>query len=108
MSQYDVICIPSRWDSFSLSGLEAMMAGRVILISSAAGLAPHVAAADCGVLVSADRSAIASGMRELLQRRTQWQEMGLSGRRYVLDHLQWPQLGSVALEHYGRLVPQAQ
>jgi glycosyltransferase involved in cell wall biosynthesis len=105
MSQYDVVCIPSRWDSFSLSGLEAMMAARVILISHAAGLAPHVAAAECGTLVSAEAAAIASGFRELLDRRAQWQEMGLRGRQYVLDHLEWRQLGAAALSHYRRLVP---
>lgn len=107
MSEFDVVCIPSRWESFSLTGVEAMMAGRVILISSAAGLAPHVAAAGCGTLVSADVSGITTGFVELLQRRAQWQEMGSRGRRYVLDHLQWPQLGAAALEHYERLVPQA-
>lgn len=106
MAEYDVICIPSRWDSFSLAGLEAMMAGRVLLISSVAGLAPHVEAAECGVLVTPDPAAIADGFRHLLRRRAQWREMGLRGRRYVLDHLQWGQLGSSALEQYRRLVPQ--
>lgn len=108
MSAYDVVCIPSRWDSFSLAGLEAMMAARVLLISNAAGLAPHVAAAACGALVSPDVETIVTGLRELLACRPQWEEMGLRGRRYVLDHLQWQQLGSAALEQYGSLVPQAQ
>ena len=50
-------------------------------------------------------SAIATGFRELLERRAQWQEMGLRGRQYVLDHLEWRQLGAAALAHYRRLVP---
>jgi len=107
MADYDVVCIPSRWESYSVSGLEAMMAARVILISNVAGLAPHVAAAECGALVSPDVPTMTTGLRELLGRRAHWREMGWCGRQYALDNLQWRQIGSAALEHYRRLVPDA-
>jgi glycosyltransferase involved in cell wall biosynthesis len=82
-----------------------MLAGRVLLlISEVAGIALHVKASGCGVVVAPEVSAIKVGLMELLQRRSEWKEMGLSGRRYALEHLDWQSIAHKALDQYRQLV----
>ncbi|NJO51690.1 MAG: glycosyltransferase, partial [Leptolyngbyaceae cyanobacterium RM2_2_4] len=89
IKDYDIFCLPSRFEGFGLSALEAMLAARVLLVSEVAGIAPHVYASGCGVVVKPEVSAIQSGLLELLTRRSEWKEMGLRGRHYVLQKLSW-------------------
>jgi glycosyltransferase involved in cell wall biosynthesis len=100
IGNYDIFCLPSRFDGFGLSALEAMLAGRVLLVSEASGIAPHVWASGCGVVVQPEVQSIRQGLRELLQRRPKWNDMGRAGRRYVLTHLQWEALARRALNRY--------
>jgi glycosyltransferase involved in cell wall biosynthesis len=104
IASHDVFCLSSRFEGFSLSTLEAMLAGRVVLISDIAGLAPHVAASGCGVVIQPEVTSIQAGLQQLLQRRSQWREMGLQGRDYALKHLQWNSIAKTALDHYSQLV----
>ncbi len=99
----DVFCLASRFEGFSLSALEAMLAGRVLLVSEVAGIAPHVQASGCGVVVAPETEAIKVGFLQLLQRRNEWQDLGLQGRRYALEYLQWNQIAARALEQYQSL-----
>ncbi|MEL6165079.1 MAG: glycosyltransferase, partial [Cyanobacteria bacterium J06628_3] len=104
MQNHDLVCIPSRFEGFSLSALEAMLAGRVLLVSEIAGISPYVQASGCGVVVKSEVSAIKSGLLQLFEHRSQWKEMGLNGRRYALEHLQWNKIASTALKDYKHLV----
>jgi glycosyltransferase involved in cell wall biosynthesis len=104
MSKYDVFCLPSHSEGFGLSALEAMLAGRVLLVSVAAGIAPHIEASGCGVIVAPEVSAIKAGLLELLERRSQWQEMGLRGQQYALEHLNWNKIATSALDQYQQLM----
>ncbi|MBD2327261.1 glycosyltransferase [Alkalinema sp. FACHB-956] len=101
--QYDVFCMPSRFEGFSLSALEAMLAGRVLLVSEVAGIATHVQASGCGVVVQATAESIAQGMTKLWNCRDRWPEMGLKGRQYALDNLRWDKIAQQALQQYSRL-----
>ncbi len=104
MQNYDIFCIPSRFEGFSLAALEAMLAGRVLLVSEIAGIAPYIEASGCGVVVAPEVSAIKSGITKLIQWRSEWKEMGLAGRHYALEHLQWDKIASVALDEYKKLL----
>jgi glycosyltransferase involved in cell wall biosynthesis len=105
MSKYDIFCLPSRSEGFGLSALEAMLVGRVLLVSNVAGIAPHIEASGCGVVVAPEVSAIKAGLLDLLERRSQWQEMGLRGRQYALEYLNWNKIAASALEQYQQLMP---
>ncbi|HEY9605783.1 MAG TPA: glycosyltransferase [Allocoleopsis sp.] len=100
IANYDIFCIPSRFEGFSIAALEAMLAGRVLLVSEVAGIAPHVQASGCGVVVKPEVVAIKEGLIELLQQRARWKEMGLNGRKYVLEYLSWDKIASTVLERY--------
>jgi glycosyltransferase involved in cell wall biosynthesis len=104
MGDYDMFCLPSRFEGFGLAALEAMVAGQVLLVSAEAGIAPHVVASGCGVVVQPNVAAIKEGLLALLRRRQEWQEMGMQGRRYALERLDWRQIGVEALGQYVRLV----
>ena len=81
-----------------------MLAGRVLLVSEIAGIAPHVEKCGCGVIVTPGVSSIKSGLIELLKCRSEWQEMGLKGREYALNHLHWDKIATVALDNYKKLL----
>jgi glycosyltransferase involved in cell wall biosynthesis len=100
---YDVFVIPSRFEGFSLAAMEAMLAGRPVVISDIAGLAPHVRAAGCGVVVDANVGSIRDGLLSVLKRRSEWEAMGMAGRRYALERFKWERIAREAMEEYGRL-----
>ena len=99
-----MFCLPSRFEGFGLSAIEAMLAGRVLIVSEVAGVAPHVKASGCGVVVAPERSAVRDGLRELLAKRDEWKAMGLAGRRHALKHLRWPTIAAAALRDYRNLM----
>jgi glycosyltransferase involved in cell wall biosynthesis len=107
ISQYDIFCLPSRFEGFGLSALEAMVAGRVLLVSDVAGIAPYVEASGCGVAVEPTVEAIAQGLLTLLQRRDEWQTMGRQGRKYALEKLDWHCIAAIAFAQYAAIVASA-
>ncbi len=96
----DIFCLPSRFEGFGLSALEAMLAGRVLLVSEIGGIASHVKSSGCGVVVKPEVASIKDGLDELLERRSEWKKMGMAGRLYVLENLQWQKIAEAALESY--------
>lgn len=103
IAKYDIFCLPSRFEGFGLSALEAMLAARVLLVSEETGIARYVKESDCGVIVKPNASAIKSGLIELYQRRSDWKEMGLRGRRYVLKNLSWQKIAFNTFKQYKQL-----
>jgi glycosyltransferase involved in cell wall biosynthesis len=100
----DLFVIPSRFEGFSLAAMEAMLAARPVVISDIAGLSPHVRAAGCGVVVDSTVASIRDGIVEMISRRAEWPAMGNAGRRYAIDHFQWPAIAREAMEKYGGLI----
>jgi glycosyltransferase involved in cell wall biosynthesis len=109
LTQYDIFCVVSRFEGFSLSALEAMLAGRVLLISNVAGLAPHVEASQCGLVVEPTIAGVQAGLEQLWQCRDQWAAMGQRGRDYAMRQLNWPTIAQQAIGHYNQVIhsPQA-
>lgn len=104
IGEHDIFCLTSRFEGFGLSALEAMLAGRVLLVSEGAGIARHVRASRCGLTVPPTVAGIEKGLHALLRLRPAWQEMGLAGRRYALANLQWKNIAAAALKHYAQLL----
>jgi glycosyltransferase involved in cell wall biosynthesis len=104
--EHDVFCLTSRFEGFGLSALEAMLAARVLIVPEVAGIAPHVRAAGCGMVIEADARSIQSGVEQLLASRARWKEMGMAGRDYALRHLEWGRIARQAIEDYRKLKSQ--
>jgi glycosyltransferase involved in cell wall biosynthesis len=100
----DLFVIPSRFEGFSLAAMEAMLAARPVVISDIAGLAPHVRAAGCGVVVDATVPSIRDGLLNLLSRRSDWPTIGTAGRTYALDRFRWPRIAAEAMAEYQKLI----
>lgn len=103
-AEHDLFVLPSRFEGFGLSALEAMLAARPLVISDVAGLAPHVRQCEGGVVVDSNVESIRAGIEQLIARRAQWREIGLRGRRYVLENLNWAHIARDALEDYRRVL----
>lgn len=104
MSEYDIVCMPSRYEGFGLAALEAMLAARPVLVTGLSGIGPHVERSGCGVIVQPDVRSIVEGLTTLLERRALWPEMGRSGFDYALEYLNWRSIAERAIEHYRPLV----
>ncbi|MBC8105762.1 MAG: glycosyltransferase [Anaerolineae bacterium] len=103
-ARFDLFVLPSRFEGFGLSALEAMLAGRPIIISEIAGLAPHVQKCDGGVVVEASVESIKAGIEQLIARRSEWREIGMRGRKYVLENLNWSRIAQDALVEYRKIL----
>lgn len=62
----DTVLLPSRKEGFGLSGLQALAAGRPLLLSSVAGLMDYVGPADGVVVVTPTVTGVAGGLHRLL------------------------------------------
>jgi glycosyltransferase involved in cell wall biosynthesis len=100
---HDLFVLPSRFEGFGLSAMEAILAGRPVVISDIAGLAPHVRAASCGVVVEPVVDSIRDGLVSMLHRRNEWRDMALRGRNYILETLDWKRIAAGAISEYRRL-----
>ncbi|WP_428937698.1 glycosyltransferase [Fontivita pretiosa] len=103
-AQHDVFVLPSRFEGFGLSALEAMLSARVMVVSDVAGIAPHVRASGCGVVVASDSQHIKQGIRQILAMRPKWKQMGLAGREYALQKLRWETIAAETIEKYRALL----
>lgn len=98
----DLCVLTSRFDGFGLTIVEAMLAGRPVVVSRAAGVAGHVEKSRGGWVVEPTVAGIVRGMNEALEARDQWPEMGERNREYVLNFLTWEQVAKATLASYRR------
>jgi glycosyltransferase involved in cell wall biosynthesis len=102
-ARHDLFVLPSRFEGFGLSALEAMLAARPLLVTDIAGLAPHVRESGAGVVVDSTVESIRAGIEQLIASRPMWRDMGLRARRYVLENLRWSPIAASAIKQYRSL-----
>ena len=85
----DVVILPSRFDGFGLTIVEAMLASRPVMVSKEAGIASHVERSGGGIIFEPGVDAIASAFVELLGKREDWEKMGKENHLYVIENLTW-------------------
>jgi glycosyltransferase involved in cell wall biosynthesis len=96
ISQYDVLVLTSRYDGFGLVVLEAMLAGRPVIVSREAGAASFVGEAQCGYVCAPNPDSIQAALVRALETRDQWREMGRKGRDFAFRHLPWEKVAERA------------
>jgi glycogen(starch) synthase len=83
-----VVAVPSRFESFSLTALEAIAAGRPVVISATTGAASFVTRWGAGVVVDPDDAkGLADALRPYLDSPTLATETGQRGRRALVEEL---------------------
>lgn len=102
LGEYDVLCLTSRFEGFSMAALEAILAARVVLVSDVAGISPFVKAWGCGEVVTPDVASVKQGLQKLLARREEWKVMGLNGRSNAVEQLGWSSIAGQLLKDYRR------
>jgi glycosyltransferase involved in cell wall biosynthesis len=103
ISEYDLLMLPSRYDGFGFTVLEAMLAEVPVIVSREAGIAEHVMKAGCGLVCCPDSDSLASAIVEAISRKDEWRDMGKRGRQYAFQNLSWDEIGKKALEIYSRI-----
>jgi glycosyltransferase involved in cell wall biosynthesis len=96
----DVLVLCSRYDGFGLVALEAMLAGKPLIVSREAGISGWVEKAGCGILVEPSAASICSGFAEAMKVREQWSEIGERGRSFAHQNLTWDHMGRRAAHCY--------
>jgi glycosyltransferase involved in cell wall biosynthesis len=97
----DLVLVPSRFEGFGLTALEAMALARPVIATTAGGL-PEVLG-DAGVLVPpGNPQALAGAISQLLQNPERRQNLAQKARERARDHFSAPSIALKLKELYGQ------
>jgi glycogen(starch) synthase len=97
----DIHVCPSRYEPFGLVAVEAMAAGKPVVVSATGGLRDIVSDTRVGRAVPPqDVGALASALTELALDPGLRERIGRVGREHVRDCFSWSSLGRTAVQHY--------
>ena len=102
-SRADISVLCSRFDGFGLTIVEAMLAGRPVLVSREAGIAEFVKEAEAGFVVEPDEFRIQEGLAMAWNQRGDLAAMGERGQRYVMENLTWEKVAHRSLSIYAKV-----
>ena len=102
-SRADISVLCSRFDGFGLTIVEAMLAGRPVLVSREAGIAEFVEEAEAGFVVEPDEFRIQEGLAMAWNQRSELAAMGERGQRYVMENLTWEKVAHRSLSIYAKV-----
>lgn len=97
-----VFCLPSRHEGFSMAILEAMAAGRPVVISAGCHF-PEVAEAGAGREVPPQTAALADALRAVLADPAEAAAMGARGRALVEARYRWTHIAARTIALYRSL-----
>lgn len=82
----DVVCLPSRGESFGVAVIEAWSAGKPALVSDTPALAELVRRSGGGAIVSLDAGELAGALVELTSDTGRLRRLGAAGKAYWSTH----------------------
>jgi len=85
---HHALVLPSRSEGLPLSVLEAMAAGRPVIVSNAGGNAEIVQDEVTGFIGEACERSFADAMERAWKRKEAWEDMGKKASSHVLSHVQ--------------------
>lgn len=87
ISQMDIICFPSKRESFGVAALEAMACERAVVVSAADGFLETVQDGKTGIIVrELNEYTLADELFKLYQNDILRRALGYAGRQYVQEH----------------------
>ncbi len=102
-----VFCVPSVYEPLGIVNLEAMACETAVVASAVGGIPEVVVEGETGFLVELGDEfphAFAARVNELLADPERARQLGLAGRRRVLEHFTWSAVATRTLELYRRLL----
>ena len=102
-SRADMSALCSRFDGFGLTIVEAMLAGRPVLVSREAGIAEFVKEAEAGFVVEPNENKIQEGLFLAWTQRPELAAMGERGQKYVMENLTWEKVARRSLSIYAKV-----
>ena len=108
MAQADFVCVPSLWDVFNLSAVEAMESGKVVLCSRQAGAEMLIEDGVNGFLFEPDQPGdLAAKLKQIVLMSTEERErIGRVARESVRDRLQPERLIQHRIAYYRSVAAQ--
>ena len=105
LPQADVFFLPSEYESFGLSALEAMACGVPVVCSDTGGLPEVVKHGETGILCKpGDIDAMAAALRGLLTDDARREEMGRAARKHAVATFRLERLIPVWEDYYQRIL----
>jgi len=97
--------MPSLYEPFGMTGLEAMAVGTPTVLSSRSGLAEYVSPGTHAAVVDpADVAALGDVIAAVLGNEGRSRRMGLRGCRLARTHFAWDQIGATFRRLFVRLL----
>ncbi len=91
----DIVVIPSRFEGFGLTAIEAMALSRPVIVTAVGGLLEIVENERSGIIVSAGKpQELADAVQRLLSSRALREEFGRAGRKRVEQAFSLPQIAA--------------
>jgi glycosyltransferase involved in cell wall biosynthesis len=100
LSSAEILALPSYSENFGNVVLEAMAAGRAVIVTPEVGIASIVHEAGCGIVVHGNSEKFGLEMKRLLDDHDRRRNMGRAGRRAVEAKYTWDVIGRQMLEVY--------
>jgi glycosyltransferase involved in cell wall biosynthesis len=102
LADADVVVLPSHSESFGMAALEAMACGKPVVVTETSGIASYVKDR-AGLVVPREKSAIAQGIRTLLEQPDIARRFGQEGKN-VAARLSWDEPITQMESLYNQLV----
>jgi glycosyltransferase involved in cell wall biosynthesis len=102
----DVMILTSRHDAFPTTVVEAMAAGKPVILSEETGASVYVREQQCGFLVKPDPRSICDGIIRAFSDRANWPQMGQRAQKFAYNHLVWDKVVENASEEYEKILRQ--
>jgi glycosyltransferase involved in cell wall biosynthesis len=100
----DVFCLPSQHENFGISIVEAMAAGRAVVVSEHVGVKEEILAAGAGSVTSLEPARIAAALDDWLGNEQARDEAGARGRDFALRTYDWTLIAARWRRRYEELI----
>ena len=100
----DIFIQTSRFEGMPLGILEAMSYALPCLVTEGTALGGEIAASCAGWVAKTDAQSISERLKEAVQARSKWAELGENGRKAVLERFSWDVIGEETVKQYESLM----
>lgn len=100
LASCDVMAFPSEHENFGIAVVEAMAAGRPVIVSDQVGIRSDVLKAGCGAVVPLDTDAVAAELDSWVADGRRCREAGERGRTFATVAYDWDRIAERWKHHY--------